>query len=50
MRLSTLLFFALVVAYLVDPDATRTTLQSIWHRFEWGIGRDIAHSLFGNRG
>ncbi|MBB4200240.1 hypothetical protein GGD83_004068 [Rhodoblastus sphagnicola] len=34
MRLSTLLLFAIAVAYLIDPGATKATLLSIWRELE----------------
>jgi len=49
MRLSTVVLFALVVAYLIDPEATLSTLRSIWHGLQWGVGREIAHTLFSQR-
>ena len=34
------------VAYAYEPQATSAFVDSVAHGVQWGLGREIAHSLF----
>ncbi|HEY1779665.1 MAG TPA: hypothetical protein VGG79_04400 [Roseiarcus sp.] len=49
MRLFILAGLALGAIAVFAPDQGAGLIRSVVHGFGWGIGREVAHSMFGHR-